>query len=169
MLRRARSDFREILVRADPAGLLSDNLLNRVTDQLVTPALLEIAHQAECLQCRRPMERQQATRCHILTPNGLEVALHVPHRCRSRKCSAIGKYVWANFVAHAAGEHVWSDGSSRPEIAMLTPNFGVTWSWHEQFSKRILHHHASFQGESFVHDFEGMASAMATKGLQMHG
>ena len=36
---------------------------------------------------------------------------------------------------------------------MLSPHFGVTWQWHDQFTRRILYHHASFLGESLVHEF----------------
>lgn len=39
-------------------------------------------------------------------------------------------------------------------MAAPCPSFGVTWAWHDQFTKRILHHHASFRKESYVHAFE---------------
>ena len=64
-----------------------------------------------------------------------------------------GQTLWLTLLVSMCGS---SDGSSRPEMAMSTTHFGVTWSWHEQFSKGILHHDASLQGESFVHDFEGI-------------
>ena len=63
--------------------------------------------------------------------------------------------MWANFISESSGCHTWVDGV-RPDIAMLSPHFGVNWAWHARFSKRILHHHATFLGESMVH---GLAEA----------
>lgn len=44
---------------------------------------------------------------------------------------------------------------SRSDICMLAPAWGVTWEWQDQFSRCLLHHHASFWGESQAHDLEG--------------
>ena len=151
MLCRTSSDFRNLLLNADPAGLLSDGLLDHLSHALVSPGLLEVSHRDECSACGHRMQRKLRVSCHILTPHGLEPATHVALSCRIRQCAS---RVWANFVSNARGDHTWSHASGRPEIAMMTPHFGVTWSWHSQFSRRILHHHASFLGESLVHDFD---------------
>ena len=152
MLCRTSSDFRNLLLNADPAGLLSDGLLDHLSHALVSPGLLEVSHRDECSACGHRMQRKLCVSCHILTPHGLEPATHVALSCRIRQRASRGKVVWANFVSNARGDHTWSHASGRPEIAMMTPHFGVTWSWHSQFSRRILHHHASFWGESLVHD-----------------
>lgn len=154
MLCRTSSDFRNLLLNADPAGLLSDGLLDHLSHALVSPGLLEVSHRDECSACGHRMQRKLCVSCHILTPHGLEPATHVALSCRIRQCASRGKVVWANFASNARGDHTWSHASGRPEIAMMTPHFGVTWSWHSQFSRRILHHHASFLGESLVHDFD---------------
>lgn len=45
-----------------------------------------------------------------------------------------GQTLWLTLLVSMCGS---SDGSSRPEMEELTTHFGVTWSWHEQFSKGI--------------------------------
>ena len=88
----------------------------------------------------------------------LVVAQHLPLRCHRWTCHARDKVVWANFVADARGSYTWLDGSARSDVAMLSPTFGVTWEWHAQFSKRILHHHACSGGRAmscYVHAFAG--------------
>lgn len=155
------SDVHALLVNADPAGLLSDGLLQHISSTIMAPGPVDICHRPACMACGRTMSHSHSTQCHVLTPDGLQVARHVAQRCWARHCVARGHVVWSNFVARAKGKHYWCDGSAKPDIAMLTPRFGVTWSWHAQFTRRILYHHASFLGESLVHN---LASAGLKKG-----
>jgi len=74
MLCRTSSDFRNLLLNADPAGLLSDGLLDHLSHALVSPGLLEVSHRDECSACGHRMQRKLCVSCHILTPHGLEPA-----------------------------------------------------------------------------------------------
>ena len=156
MLAFAYPDVARALHDADPAGLLPNSAVDHVATALTSTGgiTIEVAHESACPLCFTKMNAAGARTCHILTCSGLVEATHVPLRCSKKKCKALNKVVWANFQADAKGTYTWLDGSVRPDVAMLSPSFGVTWQWHSQFSKRMLHHHASFLGESYVHAFE---------------
>ena len=154
MLPRNEHDYRTLTHQADPAALLSEHFVDTFIAAAVANPTQEVAHKHECCECGRTMRRKTAADAEVLTNDGLVKVIHVPHECNTRTCGLRGKMVWANFFANARGSHTWIGGTARPDVAMLTPHFGVTWKWHEQFSRRILHHHASFMGESRTHQFE---------------
>ena len=161
MLQRTACDLRRVLLAEDPAGLLSEECLDFVTAALAEETEVEIRHADRCPTCASTMTRHHTCPCHILTAQGLVTAKHVAMRCLAKGCANRRKFVWSNFLAKNKGDHVWTGGSQRQDVAMVTPHFGVTWQWQKQFSRRILHHRASFQGESLVHD-------LAAAGLE-HG
>lgn len=132
-------DVFRTLSAADPAGLVPDRVLRGAASALTNRSFaVEVRHKAECATCHQKLELP-SKECHILTTAGLLRAVHVPQRCSRRKCPACNTVIWANFAADARGTHVWLTGSARPEVAMMSSSFGVTWGWHKQFSHRVLH------------------------------
>ena len=158
MLQPAVSDVGRALLQADPAGLVPQMILDQVSAALSVPNTMpiHISHRPECSACRAVMSQKIEAKCQVLTTQGLTPAVHICLRCPSRKCKAKDTMIWANFQADARGKHVWIGGSARPDIAMLNPHFGVTWAWHSQFTKRLLHHHGTFLGESLVHGLDDL-------------
>lgn len=155
MLSFAATDVARAMRDADPAALLPDPVVENVAATLASSdgITIEVLHKLGCPICHCNMTAATPRDCRILTCSGLIGPRHVPLRCQRRKCAAQNKVVWANFQADSRGCYTWLDGSVRPDVAMLSPAFGVTWEWHAQFSKRMLHHHATFLGESYVHAF----------------
>ncbi|CAJ1341393.1 unnamed protein product [Effrenium voratum] len=163
MLQNSEHDVRRVVCAADPAAFVPPAVVDSLASQLSRPIAVEIAHLPHCPSCGSALAHKTSTPCRVLSSGGLTEATHVALHCRRRKCDLEGKIVWANFLANSRGDHTWLKGTARPDIAMLSPHFGVTWEWHVQFGKRILHHHASFLGESYVH---GLAAAGLDHGNQ---
>ena len=163
MLQNSEHDVRRVVCAADPAAFAPPAVVDSLASQLSRPIAVEIAHLPHCPSCGSALAHKTSTPCRVLSSGGLTEATHVALHCRRRKCDLEGKIVWANFLANSRGDHTWLKGTARPDIAMLSPHFGVTWEWHVQFGKRILHHHASFLGESYVH---GLAAAGLDHGNQ---
>eukprot|EP00435_Cladocopium_sp_Y103_P013966 s1337_g3.t1 len=152
MLQPSPSEVREILRNADPAALLPEPVLRSIADKIASPGRIEITHADECPSCGKAMAKHITVPCQILTSHGITEATHAARVCRRRKCPMRDKYVWSNFIAHEKGSHTWSADTARTDVAMLTTRFGVTWEWHTQFTRRIVHQHASFLGECRVHN-----------------
>ena len=153
MLQPSPPEVRKILQNADPAAQIPEQLLGSLADAIAAPRQIEINHTTACLSCGKAMTKYAAVPCHVLTCSGLAEAVHAPMVCTRRKCPMQNKYVWSNFVAHEKGRHTWSAATARRDVAMLTTRFGVTWQWHAQFTRRIVHQHASFLGECRAHNF----------------
>ena len=135
----------EALREADVAGLFREDDIRRMaravtkgTNYLTFPA-------TSCPGCGRTktLIHQRARRAAIMDVSGLRSVKHVPSRCRHSTCPFKDEYVWANFV-----------GVDKLGLMFCFERylrFGVTPAWYHQFSRRLLPHNASFQGEAHVH------------------
>jgi hypothetical protein len=107
-----------------------------------------------CPGCQRPRHsfRQKGCLAAVVDVQGIRRVNHVPSRCQAAQCPLRGKLLWANFSAGVKGARLWkSPQRALPRVFMLTPRFGVSLAWYQQFSRRLLFHQASFEGEANVH------------------
>jgi hypothetical protein len=60
--------------------------------------------------------------------------------------------IWANFVSKGKGHfELHCLDNQLPSTFMLSPKFGVTKAWYDQFSHRLLYQYTSFWGEAKTH------------------
>ena len=145
------------ITAADEAGLLVEADVARLSSAVL--AVVQAPPSARMRPALCPGCCRQAAWCDgksvvakVLGTDGLRRVRHVPARCSSRACPLRGKLVWANFVAESKGVHRWlATDAAPPCFWMLSPHFGVTRAWLQQFGKRLSCQHASFWGEAEVH------------------
>lgn len=104
-----------------------------------------------------PNTRQgAAVQAKVLDVDGWRRVQHVPVRCHRRSCNLKDKLVYHNYIAAASedGKHqhlwVWPEGRNL-QFFFVAKTWGVTVRWLRQFSRRLVHHFASFRGEAKVH------------------
>ena len=151
---------RQSLERADVAGFCTDDDLARMTAAVVKDlgercVESRVQHAGTtCPECRKQLScfPQRSVQAWVLGTGGFERRRHFPKRCRRMNCPVRGKTLWANFITtRSAGCDFYYKHFALPEVFMLTPKFGVTKAWYQQFSRRLLLHYASFWGEAHVH------------------
>ena len=145
--------LRTAMSEADPAGLMAAEAVEAAVGR-VQRGLQRVYNARSCGVCGGSLYPKSSAVAHVLTVSGLVELQHEARVCKTRRCQRLGRLVWANFVSDARGNHSWCVGSACEDIAMLSPRFGVTWSWHQQFSRRLLHQHSTFGGESEVHSMQ---------------
>ena len=145
--------LRTAMSEADPAGLMAAEAVEAAVGR-VQRGLQRVYNARSCGVCGGSLYPKSSAVAHVLTVSGLVELQHEARVCKTRRCQRLGRLVWANFVSDARGNHSWCVGSACDDIAMLSPHFGVTWSWHQQFSRRLLHQHSTFGGESEVHSMQ---------------
>ncbi len=121
-----------------------------------------------CPDCGRPRRlfRQKAAKAMVLDTDGLRQLTHVPSRCQAAACPARGRLLWGNFHCGPGGARLWrSPAKSLPQFFMVTPRFGVTLAWYRQFSRRLIFHQASFEGEANVHKSPLLSVGRLSKNL----
>ena len=161
---RMERDMQAQLLRAfrdvDPAGLIDDATLRRLVVAAESATVVVVAQphviapRPACVGCGRPAHPRpdKQVKAVVLDVTGLRSVVHEPARCQSSSCAVKGKYVWQNFVSLRKGCREWRGSPpSALEYIMLSPDFGVAQRWHHQFTQRLLHQYASFQGEAEVH------------------
>ena len=159
----------DALQSADVAGLLTVVDIQRLAAAVVAKSTLgELSPPGQaCQACPHgQLCHAKAEAARVLDTDGLHEYTHVPVRCRAAGCAARGRYQWANFVSIKKGAHRYSWAREEwPDPFMISPTFGITQSWFQQFSRRLAHQQTSFWGEAEVHWRPG--SGMSKKRMHM--
>ena len=139
----------------DPAGLVGPGLLGAFATAVAEPGPVTVYFAHPCPRCGEKLGKKCEREAAVVTCSGVVRSIHVSQRCGKRGCELYLKQVWSNFVSREK-EHEWLDGpsglwpSNEEDICMISPQFGVTRSWHSQFCRRMLKQHASWTSESQI-------------------
>ena len=75
--------------------------------------------------------------------------------------------MWGNFVGSTnLGRSLVLKDPRIPDVFMIHPRFGITRAWYHPFSRRLLFHYASFQGEAHLHHSKLLSASRVAKGLR---
>ena len=113
-----------------------------------------IQHPTSKCQCGSFLHARLDKECQaaVLDTDGWQLLRHVPVRCRNPVCHRRDKYVWYNYVAVSATEHVWSwDGSFEMKYFFTVNTWGVTAAWLRQHTQRLALQYVAFEAEAAVH------------------
>ena len=161
MLPWSREALQHAIEASDPALLVPASVASKLAETILAGPDIVVSFSGECPGCGGELRRASSSKALVLPTAGVVSVTHQSYRCRARRCPLVGEYLWANFRAKEQ-QHFWVDPPEGDrDIVILTTTWGVTWSWHQQFTRRILHQHASWTTESQVH---GLREAGLAKG-----
>ncbi|CAE7225029.1 hypothetical protein AK812_SmicGene46748 [Symbiodinium microadriaticum] len=161
----------EALQACDPACLVAPDVLDSCARAIAHPEPRRVHFAHACPPCGGKLGKRFEREASVVASSGVVTVIHGCFRCSARACPLYGRLIWANFVSRD-NVREWLDGpsgvwpGSHRDVRMLSPNFGVTNSWHEQFSLRMLKQHASWTSEAQVLGLDAVFPRAAPRMLE---
>lgn len=118
---------------------------------MAEPDVVVCSPRAECAECGHRLHKDRTVQASVLFPVGWWPAQHIALRCRYRQCTLENKRVVYNFISFSRNEYRCDWIGDEMRYFFVSSQVGVSLSWLQQMTRRMVHQYATFRGEAEVH------------------